>query len=694
MQIKRWLIGIMALIGAVLLPGLVTACGGFFCTTTPIDQNAERIIFAVNSQAQTITAVVGISYTGAAEDFSWVVPVPSPPEVDVAETQSLNLLDAGTQLQINNPPNYCNGLLTFYAELGGGGGDDYLELGSVGPYDYVIIRNQNPGEMVGWLRQNGYRVTDEMIPIIVQYVDEGMFFLAMKLSQDAEVGDIQPVVMTYKSNHPMIPIRLTAVAAVPDMPIITWIFGDTQYVPENYAHPTPDYSRFRNASQIISFQGFDTTPTSTLYSWERNRLQDEYDGLAFITEFAQPSTSLPPAVQDDQLMSQLIQQHPYVTRLRAQMSPEQMTLDPTFIPAQDAPDVSNQIELVDYVDPLEYWGCGTSRFPGTTNENLLTGFTRIPKLHFQVGHPADWVLSQFEMNGQTVWAVASKTVDADEVNAYFSGKETAPMLIWMHADSNGYYYIESLVDEFRTRLGLPGDAEVYEPEDVVIVPNVPTLFGREPQRMSLQMRNDLYFNYRESGVLYALLADESQWIADHDLFTAMMEYPQDYRYFAHPNLQHTLFIGSRFDNDAPPAAYMGYPEGWKPEWREGMAAIVPENAGGDSVSARLIPFRLFHPEDADYHYALPIIREGIVTAYGLEGEQAAFILESQSPRLTDCQVINPPMPFTKDGRKGYISLIETYLVEASAPEAVFAAYDDTLWQIAESAGHFVYLGCR
>ncbi len=351
MQIKRWLIGIVALIGAVLLPGLVTACGGFFCTTTPIDQNAERIIFAVNSQAQTITAVVGISYTGAAEDFSWVVPVPSPPEVDAAETQSLNLLDAGTQLQINDPPNYCSGLLTFYAELGGGGGDDYLELGSVGPYDYVIIRNQNPGEMVGWLRQNGYRVTDEMIPIIVQYVDEGMFFLAMKLSQDAEVGDIQPVVMTYKSNHPMIPIRLTAVAAVPDMPIITWIFGDTQALPTNYAHPVIEDDDLR-----YNFGSSDGTNYLQLV----DRTVDLYQGRAFITEYAAPTSALVNATSDP-LVQKLFTDYAYVTRVFGRISPEEMLSDPEFKMSDDAPDVSNIRDLSGQ-DSKTFWACeGTNQ---------------------------------------------------------------------------------------------------------------------------------------------------------------------------------------------------------------------------------------------------------------------------------------------------------------------------------------------
>ena len=39
------------------------ACGGFFCQNSPVDQNAERIIFAHNRDG-TISTYVQIQYTG------------------------------------------------------------------------------------------------------------------------------------------------------------------------------------------------------------------------------------------------------------------------------------------------------------------------------------------------------------------------------------------------------------------------------------------------------------------------------------------------------------------------------------------------------------------------------------------------------------------------------------------------------
>ena len=43
--------------------------------------------------------------------------------------------------------------------------------------------------MSAWLRQNGYRITPQMEPLIKVYTDERMLFLAMKLQGGRESGD-------------------------------------------------------------------------------------------------------------------------------------------------------------------------------------------------------------------------------------------------------------------------------------------------------------------------------------------------------------------------------------------------------------------------------------------------------------------------------------------------------------------------
>ncbi|MCP4504180.1 MAG: hypothetical protein GY822_30015 [Deltaproteobacteria bacterium] len=65
-------------------------------------QNAERILFEVHPPPQGISATVVISYTGDPATFSWIVPVPETPTLDVVPVSTLLILDRHR----NCPPNH------------------------------------------------------------------------------------------------------------------------------------------------------------------------------------------------------------------------------------------------------------------------------------------------------------------------------------------------------------------------------------------------------------------------------------------------------------------------------------------------------------------------------------------------------------------------------------------------------------
>lgn len=641
---------IFVMLGLFTLPTL--ACGGFFCTTTPIDQNAERIIFTVNGDG-TMTAVVGINYVGDAEDFSWVVPVPSPPEVGVAETASLDMLQSATNKNIRQPKNYCDGLL--YTNGGRGGGGDYLEAGSVGPYDYHIIGSEDPNELITWLRDNGYQVTEAMEPIIADYVNDGMYFLAMKLSQDAEVGDIQPVTMTYNSTKPMIPLKLTAVAAVDNMPVIVWIFGEAQYIPENYAHPEVDYTTFRGPSQIYDVWN-DERPDDDYFAQLRT-IQSEYDGLAFVTEYAQPTSALAETVSSDELLADLTTRFPYMTRLRAQLSPEQMTLDPTFILAPDAEDVSNVVMLEGHVDPLHYWGCSTREIRVTDAEAILSEYVRLDEFMnvTHVGYPDRWVMSEvvidvlYENVNQvypySIYIFAPETVDEARLRAVLAGEDDLPVFTvskYRKATNEwSYNALHSLTD----LLGLPRETDNWSsfqlPESVKSISN--THF-----HMYTSVDGEGYG--AEEAVYLNAFAPAEKWEEYEPVLSAMVRYADSYQFFTHPELRHTLFLGG-----SGAGAAIGYPEGWIEAVTEDETVLItPE--GEDAVRARFIPLTRLSTEEDD------TMNTPLMEKYGLS--------EMDAERAVGGAIV----PYELDGRKGYLKRAGYYLLDMSAPEADFNHY--------------------
>jgi hypothetical protein len=320
------------------LPGDALACGGFFCQNIPIDQNAERIIFTQNKDG-TISAIIQIQYTGSAPDFSWILPLPSAigaEDIEVpddAMAAFLELEAATSPVFIPPPFPECATRQIGDMEFAAVAESDVqiFATGEVGPYGFDVIGSEDPNALVSWLRENEYTVTEEMEPLIDVYVEEHFVFLAMRLLPDQDANAVQPIKVTYESDQPMIPLRLTAVAANPDMAVIVWIYADKQAVPTNYAH-------MEIADEDLTFFVFGGSNYRQLMGDRAN----EYGGQAFITEYAAPSHELTVV---HPLLQSLASRYPYLTRLNTVISPEEMTVDPIFEYDPQRKDVSNVHDL-------------------------------------------------------------------------------------------------------------------------------------------------------------------------------------------------------------------------------------------------------------------------------------------------------------------------------------------------------------
>lgn len=272
---------------ALPLPAL--ACGGFFCFTQPIDQSAERILYV--QQEGKITVHIQISYTGEDDKFSWVLPLLAIPDLGIGSDSIFQVLEQNTsptfQLNWKNTDDcYGYSMCQFDATTGGvpgskngeGGGVEVLKEEKVGPYDTVVIKGGNAAELIKWLTDNGYQQPKETAPLIDVYVNGGYVFLALKLQKDKGAGDIAPIVLTLEETSPCLPIRLTAVATQPDMPIVAWMLGAHRAIPKNYLHV------------VVNEATIDWLQPGTNYKTVISKAVDQASGHAFATEYAQPTS--------------------------------------------------------------------------------------------------------------------------------------------------------------------------------------------------------------------------------------------------------------------------------------------------------------------------------------------------------------------------------------------------------------------
>ena len=269
----------------VALAPRAEACGGFFCQNVPVDQTGEQILFAVENGR--VEAQIKVDYAGAAEEFSWVVPVPSLPEVGVSSNRVFGVMKERAGIRFELSMTYDGNCMypPMSAESGGVRGDPtsnaddgvtVVTQSQVGPYDYAILQATDTLALFDWLAANDYVIPATAAPLVESYVLMGdqMHFVAFKLQKDRTVGEIAPVVLKYDDDQPMIPIQLTAIATQPDLGVTVGLLGDARAVPENYLHV------------LINEARIDWLSGGSNYDALINDAMDEAGGQAFTTEFA------------------------------------------------------------------------------------------------------------------------------------------------------------------------------------------------------------------------------------------------------------------------------------------------------------------------------------------------------------------------------------------------------------------------
>ncbi len=305
--LRRVVIGSLAAATYVCAPTAARACGGLFCSspTLPVNQAAEKIIFSDNGDG-TVTAVIEIEYQGPAQSFSWLLPipsVPSPGQIGVASNLAFQRLQSATNPQYNltvRVEGTCMQSTRGVAFSGATGNSTPTSVnidsntpsvvtvdasGTVGAFDWSVISVDSSvaepsAPAIDWLTTNGYNVSPGAPGLIRPYLMDGMHLLALRLTKGSDVGSIRPLVLTYSAKSPMIPIKLTAVAANENMGVMTWLTSTARAVPKNYL------ALELNEARINWFNA------SSNYNAVVSDAANEAGGQGFVTEFAAPSSAL------------------------------------------------------------------------------------------------------------------------------------------------------------------------------------------------------------------------------------------------------------------------------------------------------------------------------------------------------------------------------------------------------------------
>lgn len=341
------------------LLGLATpahACGGLFCNVAqPVVQDAERIVFDVDQATGDVDVHVQIFYSGPADEFAWVVPVPAAPELFVSSQAmfdslaqrtgpifQLNTVIEGDCAPLINPPMAFGGNEMAMADGGfyssSYGGVTVVDQGQVGPYETVTLRATSGEALIGYLQANKYDLPSDLSAVLDPYTGtEDGHFVALRLQKDRDVGDIAPLGMTYPGDAASIPIQLTSVAASDDMRLEVYVFADERAVPKSYFHVE------------INDAAVDWWNRGTNYPQVITEAANEAGGHAFATDYFGPSEQFAVDYDFD------------TSRLRAVNN----ALDWIFeiarqgvpLNEQVASVIASHVDVPDGVDPINFVNC-------------------------------------------------------------------------------------------------------------------------------------------------------------------------------------------------------------------------------------------------------------------------------------------------------------------------------------------------
>ena len=205
------------LLAALLVPGVVLADG---MMVPPPDRyiyetDQKAVIFYEDGKEK---LVLSTAFNGDVEDFAWIVPTPTRPQVNKASDELF------ISLQELTLPNYDYPEPTPFKVIGGG--VDYAqevyvhETKRIDYYDIAVLSAANGDALRNWLNNNGYDYPASGGYILDSYIANGWYFTAIKVVDDYlteginsqfRSGHAVPLMLDFQSDKIVYPLKISSI---------------------------------------------------------------------------------------------------------------------------------------------------------------------------------------------------------------------------------------------------------------------------------------------------------------------------------------------------------------------------------------------------------------------------------------------------------------------------------------------------
>ncbi len=368
-----------SLIAAGLAVGAFAAPAWSFCgffagvSDAGMENSGTQTVVARDGRSTTLT--LSFNYRGEASDFSVIFPVPvvlGEEDVRVVDRGLIERLDTFTAPRAVRFPSGFPGCPVCRNALEDGPAEVEVTPVTIeaqfvaGEYEILILSAGESQGLFDWLNDQGYRLPVRAIPVLQRYIDDGMFFLAARVTLAAQVRDdfafLSPLQMSFESEMFGLPILMGTINAAGEQDLLIYtLTSGAQVEVANYPTVHLDLSAEYVPSDWDSFNAFVDA------QFEATRQQSP--SPAVIVEYVGPTNKGDPPTTDPITRDELAllgyrgEETPHVTRLHMRYSPDEVDEDllfsvsvpefftPNFtrVPLRGDADDDGDVDLADYL---------------------------------------------------------------------------------------------------------------------------------------------------------------------------------------------------------------------------------------------------------------------------------------------------------------------------------------------------------
>ena len=207
------------LVSVILLVQPVLACAPVFRLETPVVNADQSVIILWDAASKTEHFIRKASFQSAGDDFGFIVPSPSQPELEESGNEAfpyLHDLTAPTTIRIPRPTVGfgCSGAATLKDDTFCAAPPPMVQVlqeKEVAGFNAVVLEAKSSGALVDWLKEHGYAFSPEVEAWARPYIERGWKFTALKIAKNRSSSDKAVVAgalrISFKTDRPLFPYR-------------------------------------------------------------------------------------------------------------------------------------------------------------------------------------------------------------------------------------------------------------------------------------------------------------------------------------------------------------------------------------------------------------------------------------------------------------------------------------------------------